>query len=106
MAKITANQSSLLKKLPVQGSELADEQKALVSLGKEYIVVETGEDVNGHLKVTLGYGAGTWYIYKEHWDGLTPDGGSILPVRYFNAITIGTLTAPALAQAARCCLSL
>lgn len=84
MAKITANQSSLLKKLPVQGSELADDQKVLVSNGKEYKVLSFGEDVDGHVEVTLDYGAGTWYIYKDHWNGLTPDGGSILPVRYFS----------------------
>ena len=84
MAKITANQSSLLKKLPVQGSELADDQKVLVSNGKEYKVLSFGEDIDGHVEVTLDYGAGTWYIYKDHWNGLTPDGGSILPVRYFS----------------------
>ncbi len=69
---ITANQDTLLKKKPVQSSELADDEVVVVDEGKEYVLVWRDVSSDGHTKVSLDYDGGNWYIFDAHWDGLTP----------------------------------
>lgn len=70
---ITATKETWLKKPNengqiLQSSQLSENLKSLVSQGKEWSVVGFSEDkINGHIKVDLNYGAGTWYIFPEHW---------------------------------------
>ncbi|MEM9219291.1 MAG: D-Ala-D-Ala carboxypeptidase family metallohydrolase [Cyanobacteria bacterium P01_F01_bin.150] len=52
--------------------ELADDQKVEVLKGKTYFVTVADEqaasiEMGGHFQVDLEYGAGTWFIYAEHW---------------------------------------
>jgi GH24 family phage-related lysozyme (muramidase) len=68
---ITAKQDTLLKKEPLQGYELSEKAKVSVLRGRSYTIVDS-VDEGSHVRVTLDYGAGTWYVYKPHWDFTTP----------------------------------
>ena len=90
IATIEARHDTLLKKEPVQSSELDHDQKVNVAEGKTYQVVWKGKEGDNHVKVSLAYGAGNWFIYAPHWDGLkeekpeTVKGGKELDVSYFS----------------------
>lgn len=64
--QIIALQNTLLKKEPIQSYQLSYNQRKEVQKGKGYNVVDI-VDEGSHSKVTLDYGAGTWYIYNPHW---------------------------------------
>lgn len=68
---ITAKQNTLLKKEPLQGYELSEKAKVPVLRGRSYTIVDS-VDEGAHIRVTLDYGAGSWYIYKPHWDITVP----------------------------------
>jgi len=90
IATITANADTLLKKEPKQGSDLEADEKVNVAEGKTYQVVWKGKEGDNHVKVSLAYGAGNWFVYAPHWEGLKEDkpatakGGKELDVRYFS----------------------
>jgi len=66
--KIKANQDTWLKKELEQVANLEDDQKVAVAWGKEYAVsAYTEVPANGHAKVELAGGAGTWYVFESHW---------------------------------------
>lgn len=69
MRTITANQNTVLKKEPVSSSELSDNEKVAVEKGKAYNLVWNGKEGDNHIKVSLAYGGGNWFIYAPHWDG-------------------------------------
>lgn len=65
---ITATQATFLKKEEKQASELADNQKAEVEIGKTYGVMEIREQPrSAHAEVVLAHGSGTWLIFLPHW---------------------------------------
>lgn len=66
---IKALRGTLLKKRPVASSELDDNEKVNVPVGKSYVVVWRGKEADGHVKVSLANGAGNWYVYAPHWSG-------------------------------------
>jgi hypothetical protein len=70
IATITAKRSTLLKKRPVQSSELDKNEKVDVAAGRSYGIVWRSKEADGHVKVSLAYGAGNWYIFAPHWDGI------------------------------------
>lgn len=95
--KIKAKSDTLLKKAPVGGSELSDDQKVAVPAGKEYSVIWRGKEDGGHVKVSLDFNLGNWYVFAGHWDGLAEsapaanaapavaaDGKKVLPTPYFS----------------------
>ena len=90
IATITANHDTLLKKEPKQGSDLEADEQVNVAEGKSYQVVWKGKEGDDHIKVSLAYGAGNWFIYTPHWDGLKEEkppaakGGKELDTRYFS----------------------
>ena len=90
IATITATSDTLLKKEPKQGSDLEADEKVNVAEGKTYQVVWKGKEGDSHVKVSLAYGAGNWFVYAPHWEGLREDkpasakGGKELDVRYFS----------------------
>ena len=63
-----ATAATLLKKEPVQGSTLAENQKVAVPDGKTYGVEKVIADNGLHRQVELAHGAGTWWIFLPHWD--------------------------------------
>jgi lysozyme len=68
--KITAKQDTVLKKAPIASTDLEDDQKVAVVAGKEYQCVWRGKTDNDHIKLSLDYGLGNWYVYAPHWTGL------------------------------------
>lgn len=64
---IKAVKETYLKKSVAQASQLSDNQKVVVSVGKTYEVLNHTLAEQGHYKVDLNYGAGTWYIWSGHW---------------------------------------
>ncbi len=65
--KIKATTKTYLKKQLIESSELLDNEKLPVLVGKEYKVLKYSEETNGHYLVELDYGAGIWYLYSDHW---------------------------------------
>lgn len=77
--RIKATQDTWLKKQPgVQSSNLPEDEKVFVPAGKEYEVDDIAEDEPESL-VSLGYGAGDWYLFNDHWTGLEPEAEGLLP---------------------------
>lgn len=67
---LTCTHATLLKKKPVAGAELADNEKVAVEKGKQYKECKVLTEEAGHVKVELGYGAGVWWVFPGHWDEL------------------------------------
>jgi GH24 family phage-related lysozyme (muramidase) len=74
---ITANRNTLLKKEPLQSFELSAREKVEVQRGRSYTIVDS-VDEGAHMRVTIDHGAGTWYIYKPHWNVTVP-GRPVVP---------------------------
>jgi lysozyme len=71
VATITAKRGTILKKRPVGSSELDSNEKVDVPAGKTYQIVWRSKEADGHVKVSLAYNAGNWYIFAPHWDGIS-----------------------------------
>lgn len=84
--KIKAKVNTLLKKGPGPGSDLAEDEKVIVQAGKEFSVVWRGKEDNSHVKISLDYSMGNWYVFAPHWEGL--DGTS--PPRNEIPTTLGS----------------
>lgn len=65
---IKATADTFLKKLPIQSSKLADDERIAVIKGKEYPVLRYSDESQGHILIELDYKAGIWYVYADHWD--------------------------------------
>ena len=68
MTTIKAIKETILKKEVAQASELKDNQKVKVPEGKTYEILNHEKAEQGHYKVELNYGAGTWYLWSGHWE--------------------------------------
>lgn len=90
LRNITANHDTVLKKEPVSSSELADDEKVEVKKGKSYNIVWSGKEGDNHIKVSLAYGGGNWFVYAPHWDGFAikkpqeSGSGKVLAVPYYS----------------------
>lgn len=68
---IVCNHETYLKKQPSDAATLPSDQKVLVPFNKQYSIdVYNPCDENGHRLITLSYGAGSWYVFSKHWNGL------------------------------------
>ncbi|GCL49807.1 hypothetical protein NIES3804_13650 [Microcystis aeruginosa NIES-3804] len=66
--KYTATTDTILKKAPVQGSTLPEDQKVNVPEGKTYDIEKVIENDGLHSQVELAFDAGSWWIFLPHWD--------------------------------------
>ena len=69
VVSIKAMQATLLKKVPLAGTDLEPDQKIEIEAGKEYkgcIVLEAND---GHKKIELPFGQGEWWVFPSHWVG-------------------------------------
>lgn len=74
METLTALKDTYIKKSMAQSSQLPSTEKKFYKAG-ETIDVETAATVaNGDLKVTLGFGAGIWYIFEQDWSPIVGNG--------------------------------
>lgn len=94
---LTALQETWLKKEPGQASELGEKLKVAVPKGKAYPVIAWEERAaDAHVRVELGHGAGTWFIYQPHWDYQQKPAGEALLAQVdwsdFNCLVTPNLT--------------
>ena len=68
MKTIKAIKKTFLKKEVAQASQLTENQKVEVPVGKTYEILNHQQAEQGHYKVELNYGAGTWYLWSGHWE--------------------------------------
>jgi hypothetical protein len=66
--RYTATADTILKKAPVQGSTLPDDQKVDVPQGKTYGIEKVIKTDGLHSHVELESDAGSWWIFLPHWD--------------------------------------
>ncbi len=64
---IKAMQATLIKKKPVAGTELADNEKVAIEPGKTYAGCKVLKDEAGHKLLELPGGSGQWWVYMPHW---------------------------------------
>ena len=67
---LTANQDTLLKKQPLPGVELKDNEKSAVGKGKAYQGAKVLASRDGHTQVELPFGLGSWWLFDGHWNEL------------------------------------
>jgi GH24 family phage-related lysozyme (muramidase) len=110
---IVAKQNTLLKKQPLQSFELGPKEKIEVSRGRSYTIIDS-VDEGSHIKVTIDHQAGTWYIYKPHWDIVepgkpnihTPDNNLIsLNVPYYTQLDSSTNHATRMCFSSSCAMA-
>ena len=76
--RITATQDTLLKKEPVQSTELGEKAKVTVEKGRGYAVLAYSEvAADAHARVELAAGSGTWFVYEPHWKRYQPIGEAL-----------------------------
>jgi len=63
-----AKVDTLLKKAPIQGEDLPNNEKVNVPAGKIWPVDKVLEYDGLHSRVELGSESGTWWIFLPHWD--------------------------------------
>ena len=68
---ITALKHTLLKKEPVPSEQLSSDQRAKVMQSRVIRNCTVLERKNKHTYLELGFGLGRWWVYDEHWSGLT-----------------------------------
>jgi len=68
--RIVAKVGTYLKKEPLPSSELDKNEKVAVPVGQGYDIVWQSKEADSHVKVSLAYGAGNWFVYAPHWSGL------------------------------------
>ncbi|NET47682.1 MAG: hypothetical protein F6K09_02940 [Merismopedia sp. SIO2A8] len=70
---IEALQDTWLKKdHRYNADQLSDDRKVKIAKGKTYQVDtcderDAGTEMGGHFHIDLAYGAGSWYLFGEHW---------------------------------------
>lgn len=68
---IKALEDTFLKKDKTRmASELSDKEKHFVPKGSEYRIVWKSGKSGNHVKVSLDFQAGNWYVFLPHWEGL------------------------------------
>lgn len=92
---IVAKEGTYLKKEELPSAELDKNEKIAVPVGQSYSVIWQGKESNNHVKVSLAYGGGNWFVYAPHWSGLQshapkpnpvpqPSGKKVLDVPYYS----------------------
>ena len=61
--------ATLLKKRPIPGDQLAENEKHAVEVGKIYAGVVVLKDEAGHKLLGLPFGMGEWFAYPPHFEG-------------------------------------
>ncbi len=68
--RIIAKVGTYLKKEALPAAELDKNEKVAVPVGQAYDIIWQSKEADGHIKVSLAYGAGNWFVYAPHWSGL------------------------------------
>lgn len=101
MGTITSLESTFLKKRPLDSSRLSPVEKVGCLPGRVYKFSSIEQAKDGHRKVVLEYGAGSWYIFSSHWqvdtelDKSTIDPRCIAIVKEFEGLELEAYVCPA-----------
>lgn len=68
MLKIISRTPTYLKKSVKQATLLDSSEKSFKIEGADFFLDHYEVAEKGHYQVDLSYGAGTWFIYGQHWD--------------------------------------
>jgi GH24 family phage-related lysozyme (muramidase) len=83
METLTALKDTFIKKSTAQSSQLPSTEKKFYKAGKTIDIEAAATVANGNLKITLGFGAGIWYILEKDWSPIVGnsigDGSSNVP---------------------------
>lgn len=71
MINITAKTNTWLKKRPVQSNELKNDEKSRVIQSRVIRNCRIIQRRDKHTQLELGFGLGTWWVFDDHWLGLT-----------------------------------
>ena len=77
VVNIKAMQATLLKKVPLAGSDLEDDQKVEIEAGQEYKGCIVLEAADGHKLIELPFGQGQWWLFPSHWTGFVAPAADI-----------------------------
>ena len=77
VVNIKAMQATLLKKVPLAGTDLEPDQKIEIEAGKEYKGCIVLEAADGHKKIELPFGQGEWWVFPSHWVGFVAPAAAI-----------------------------
>ena len=77
VVNIKAMQATLLKKVPLAGSDLEDDQKVEIEAGQEYKGCIVLEAADGHKLIELPFGQGQWWVFPSHWTGFMAPAAAI-----------------------------
>jgi lysozyme len=78
---IRSAQQTWFKKEPVASADLSNDKLAKVVQGRDYRGCKVLAQKDKHTQLELPGGMGTWWVYDEHWEGLT---GRVVPRRNEN----------------------
>jgi predicted chitinase len=74
MGTMKAKAATKLKVRPVDSAQLTKPNETIdVPVGKTYGFDKFEPADNGHFKVILAAGSGTYFVFPPHWEGLVPD---------------------------------
>ncbi len=73
LLNLTAKQLTFIKKEIKPSTELKADQKVRINGSRRIPNCRVLERKDKHSLVELGFGLGTWWLFDEHWDGLTTD---------------------------------
>ena len=93
--RITAKVGTYLKKEALPAAELTKDEKVVVPSNQSYELIWQGKEVDNHIKVSLAYGGGNWFVFVPHWNGLSANavesglvpqstGSEVLSVPYYS----------------------
>lgn len=77
MEKLTAKKDTYIKKSTAQSSTLPSTEKKLYKAGDTIAIEQADSAANGHLKVTMGFAAGVWYIFESDWSSIVGNPKSV-----------------------------
>lgn len=74
---ITAKKDTYVKKSTAQSSTLPSTEKRLYKAGDLLAIEKAESAANGHIKATLGFAAGVWYIFESDWSSIVGKPSSV-----------------------------
>jgi len=73
LVDVTAKQLTFAKKFIKPSSELSPNEKVRINASRRIPNCKILDRKDKHTFVELGYGMGQWWLFDEHWKGLTTD---------------------------------
>lgn len=93
---LVATTNTYLKKQALDSSQLHTSEKVARIAGQAINVMQIRATQGGHSLVELGYGQGSWWLWRDHWRGWPDDAAPVarftMPLGRSNSLQRGSLT--------------